>query len=164
MLRWNAQFLIGFRLRECGTVQNLNSKGLRKTYSGQTESARAQRNTDAAGVRSAGTLEYQRRRGPFGAYFGMNMTFMPRNISDWNLVEWLSIDWRLKPAKCLKFTGSLWDLIRGSIFFGHLYFAQVLWKTSLESESIEPSINFLAFQVQNFWLKTTNELIIWLRD
>ena len=32
------------KFREYGTVQNLNSKGLRDTYSGRTVSARTQRN------------------------------------------------------------------------------------------------------------------------
>ena len=35
------------KFREYGTVQNLNSKGLRDTYSGRTVSARTQRNIDA---------------------------------------------------------------------------------------------------------------------
>jgi len=33
------------KFRENGTVQNLNSKGLRDTYSGRTVSARTQKNT-----------------------------------------------------------------------------------------------------------------------
>ena len=35
------------KFRECGTVENLNSKCLRDTYSGRTVSARTQRNIDA---------------------------------------------------------------------------------------------------------------------
>ena len=35
------------KFREYGTVQNLNSKGLRDTYSGQRVSARTERNIDA---------------------------------------------------------------------------------------------------------------------
>ena len=35
------------KFREHGTVQNLNSKGLRNTYSGRRVSARTERNIDA---------------------------------------------------------------------------------------------------------------------
>jgi len=46
MLHQKPEFLTGFRSVEYGTVQNLNSKCLRDTYSGWMVSARMQRNID----------------------------------------------------------------------------------------------------------------------
>jgi len=54
------------KFREYGTVQNLNSKDLRDTYSGRTVSARTQRNIvairDSVGRSSRKSLRRRRRR------------------------------------------------------------------------------------------------------
>ena len=49
---------------------------------------------------------------PFRAYFGKSMTFIRRDFTEWNFREWLYTDWSLKPAKYLKYTGTLRDLTK----------------------------------------------------
>ena len=82
-------------VREYGTMQNLNSKGLRDTYSGWTVSARMQRNMHALPISHNiwGLLPTSWR--PFGAYFRKNITFMQRYCNQW-LKFWGMIVHRLQ--------------------------------------------------------------------
>jgi len=99
MFHQKATFLTGFRSIKHGTVQNLNSKGLRILILVGWWVLRHKET-----LTSASLLPMLWR--PFGAYFVKNTTFMQRDFNDWDSGERLYMDWSLKPVKCLKFTGS----------------------------------------------------------
>ena len=105
------------KFKEYGTMQNLNSKGVRDAFLVRwwVLGCKETRENWTFCTTSASLPPTSWR--PFGAYFE-NITFMQSGFNEWNFGEWLYIDYSLKPAKCcLLDLYRIWQNFYGFCFF-----------------------------------------------